>query len=90
MKPSEFFRRWGEGIRQVTPLQIIKINMSSYIFLFLGILWGLYFSFISGTGWLFLILLGSFVLTTTSFIGTLQRFLTLKEIQNKLKGGQDV
>ena len=88
MKPKEFFKRWGQGIREVTPLQMAFFNLWSYILVIIGVLFGLYVSFISKVWWLFLILIGSMFLTLTSFLSTYQRYYILKKI-NKQIGGLD-
>lgn len=80
---KEFMERWKTGIQQVTPLQTTVINLYSQILVLIGVIIGLYFTW--KTKWLFIILIGSFGLAVVSLIGTIQKYLLFKDIQNKLK-----
>ena len=83
---KEFFQRWKQGIQDITLLQQIKINFIGYVFILVGILIGLYSTY-SKTWWLFIILIGSLILTITSFVGNLQKYFILKKLDNAMKGG---
>lgn len=87
MQINEFFSRWKEGIKAITPLQMAKVNIFGSLFVFVGIFIGLYTTY--KTTWLFIILLGSLILTSISFISTLQKLFAYKEIEDKLKEVKD-
>ena len=90
---KEFMQRWGEGIQKITPFQQTKISLIGVILVFIGVCTGVVVTFMSGTWWLFIILLGSFLLTAMSLLGTIQKYIALKKIdevlnpKNKLEGG---
>lgn len=84
---KEFFSRWKQGIQQITQLQLTKINLIAYVSIFIGIIIGLIVMLKSKTYWLFIVLCGSFILTLTAFISTIQKFIILKNIQKQKKGG---
>lgn len=85
MKIIEFFKLWKEGIRAITPLQTIKINLIGIAFVFTGIIMGLIITFIYKMWWVFFILCGSFILTLTNFISMLQKYFVYKEMDIKIK-----
>lgn len=82
---KEFFARWKQGIQKVTPLQQIQVNLWGYLLVFAGIIWGIGLSFKLKQWWLFTILLGSFIITSTTVLGVLQKYLILKNIEKIMK-----
>ncbi len=82
---KEFFSRWKDGINQVTPLQQSKINFIGSVFMFIGVIIGIITTFILKTWWLFIILLGSFLLTAMAFLSNLQKYFAFKKINDQLK-----
>lgn len=84
---KEFFQRWKQGVQEVTPLQQTALNFVGFGLVMLGIAIGLYTTWRLDTWWLFIILLGSWFLTTISLIGNLQKYLVLKKIEDVMKGG---
>ena len=80
---KEFFKKWGEGIQKITPLQQVKIQRNSTWLVILGVVIGLYSTFATKVWWLFIILVGSFFLTIVNYIGIVQRLKILKDIDDK-------
>jgi len=78
---GEFFRRWGEGIKKATPLQLTKINFYGMGLVVAGIFIGLYATAKSKSWWLFTILCGSLILTIVSIVGNIQKFIIFKEME---------
>lgn len=88
MNAKEFFTRWGKGIQQITQMQMTKINLIGIVLIIIGILIGLYSTYLTKTWWLFLVLIGSFAMVIMNLVAILQKYYLLKEIEN-LKGGQN-
>ena len=80
---KEFFKKWGEGIQKITPLQQVKIQRNSTWLVILGVVIGLYSTFATKVWWLFIILVGSFFLTIVNYIGIVQRLKILKDVEDK-------
>jgi len=81
---KEFLGRWKQGIQQITPYQQSVINLIGVILVFIGVIVGVYATFKSRTWWLFIILVGSFLLTLVSLLSSYQRYSIFKKI-NKQK-----
>jgi hypothetical protein len=77
------FQRWKEGVNEITQLQMAKINVISMLFVLVGILIGLYATFVSKSWWMFVILLGSLGLSIVSYIGILQRYIMFASFESK-------
>jgi len=82
---KQFFQRWKQGIQEVTPLQQCFINQLGYITVFIGIIWGLIISIITKQYWLSIILSGSLIISSTSFLSNWQRKEQLKKIDKMIK-----
>ena len=80
---KEFFKKWGEGIQKITPLQQVKIQRNSTWLVILGVVIGLYSTFVTEVWWLFIILVGSFFLTIVNYIGIVQRLKILQDVEDK-------
>jgi len=87
---KEFFKKWGEGIQKITPLQQVKIQRNSTLLVILGVVIGLFSTFLTKTWWLFIILVGSFFLTIVNYIGIAQRLKILKDIDDQFGGYVDL
>jgi len=87
---KEFFKKWGEGIQKITPLQQVKIQRNSTWLVILGVVIGLYSTFVTKVWWLFIILVGSFFLTIVNYIGIAQRLKILKDIDVQFGGYVDL
>lgn len=80
---KEFMNRWKQGIERITPLQQTKNQIRGYYLIFVGIIWGIVYTFNSAQWWLFIILLGSGLITFMQYTTVYQKLLILK----KLEGG---
>jgi len=91
---KEFFSRWKQGMKAITPLQITTIQIIANAIMLFGVVIGLTYSWAMEGRWLFVILCGSFLLITTNTISSCQRYIMLQEIEsnkedflNDMKGG---
>jgi ABC-type multidrug transport system permease subunit len=84
---KEFFKKWGEGIQSITPFQQLKISLIGIFFILAGVLTGLITTFILKTWWLFIILIGSFIITSVSLLSSIQKYSALKKINKLVEGG---
>ena len=82
---KEFFSRWKQGIQKVTPAQQMQANLFGYILVFAGIIWGIALSFKLKQWWLFTVLLGSFIITSTTVLGIVQKYLIIRNIERQMK-----
>lgn len=89
MNLKTFLLRWKAGILAITPLQQAKISLVGSFFILGGILIGLYTTFVLHTWWLFVILLGSLVVSAVSTLGILQKYHAYKTLEDVMKGGQN-
>lgn len=89
LTPSEFMSRWRKGIQGVTPLQQTHMNLIGMIIVLVGIFSGLLVTAFTNIWWLFIILIGSLFVSGTNLLGTYQRYLALKKIEEVLKGGSE-
>jgi len=84
--PKEFMKRWGQGIKDITPSQMNIINIQGNVLVIVGIIIGLCVTF-NGTWWLFIILLGSLFITFMALLGSIQKQLILNEFKRATQGG---
>jgi len=82
---KQFMKRWGEGIKEVTPLQQTRISFIGSWFVMVGVIIGLITTLLTKTWWLFIILLGSLFITGVGLLGTWQKYSALKKIDIGLK-----
>lgn len=87
---KEFFKRWKKGMEEITPLQQTLVTQIGYFTVFVGIIWGIIFSIRAKSYWLAVILIGSFIVSSTSFLGNWQKRQILLKIEKSLKGGKNV
>ena len=71
--------KWKGGIQRITALQMTKINLMGGSIMILGVIIGLITTFIQEIWWLFIVLIGSLFLTTTTLLGMIQKYNTLKK-----------
>jgi len=79
MSPKQFFKRWGEGIQKITPIQLTFQQLIGQVIVLVGIIIGLVISFRYKQWWLFIILCGSLLVAGSTFIGSLQKYKVLKQ-----------
>lgn len=82
---GEFFSRWKQGIQQITPYQQSAINLMGTVLVLIGVLMGLYATFITKVWWLFIILTGSLFLTSMALLSGCQKYYALKRINQQIK-----
>lgn len=85
MKVKEFFKRWKGGIEAITPIQQSKISLMGNVLVLVGVITGLITTSLLRVWWLFIILLGSLLLTSMGFLGTIQKYFALKKINEMMK-----
>ena len=71
---KEFFRKIAESSSRMTPTQQDKSKMTGEVFILLGIILGIYMTFKSKTWWLVLILFGSLIVTSVTFLSSINQF----------------
>lgn len=84
-----FFKKWGDGIDGVTPLQTTKVTMYSFIPILFGITYGIIFTILKQQYWVTIILCGSLPLTIIQVFTTYQKLRKLKKVEETLKMLQD-
>ena len=82
---KEFYQRWKKGMEEVTPLQQTQVNQIGFITVFIGIIWGIIFSIRLKQWWLSIILTGSLIVSSTSFLANWQKKTILKRIDKLMK-----
>ena len=88
---KEFMARWRSGIQAVTPLQSTRSQlMFSYIVL-VGLIGGIIVSLLAWKTlwWLVITLIGTLGIQVLGLIGTYQKYVILKNIENMMKGGEN-
>ena len=88
MKVKEFFKKWAEGIKAITPFQQIKVNLVGSFLVIIGVIIGLITTFLLKVWWLFIILLGSLFLTSMGLLGNIQKYYVFKKINNEIENGE--
>jgi hypothetical protein len=86
MNTKEFFTRWGQGIKAITPLQMTTINLYASFLLLIGLAIGIYSTY--HTLWLFIVLIASFIMALISTLGTYQKYSQLKIMDKIIKESQ--
>jgi len=84
---KEFVSRWKEGVKRITQLQQLKINLFGYVIILFGTIWGLIISYINSQGWLFTILIGSMFISVTQALGIYQRFIIISQFE---RGNEEI
>jgi len=77
-----FFKRWGDGIKNLSPAQQLHAKMVSHVGAFIGMMLALVVLFMRG-GWyfsVFIFFIG--IIQLIDYIGTRQRWLQAKEIES--------
>lgn len=82
---KEAYKRFKKGAEEVTPLQQTQVNQIGYITIFIGVIWGIIYSIILKQWWLSIILTGSLVISSTSFLANWQKKTILKRIEKSMK-----
>lgn len=85
---NEFMNRWKEGMRGITPLQQIKMQLNSMYIMLIGILCGLVITFfnLKNLWWLTIILSAALFNTSVQAIGLWQKKDALMNIEKIMEG----
>ena len=83
---SEFFSRWGEGIKQITPHQKIKFQLRGTFLILVGLVCGLVISIMAydKLWWVAIILLGALMVNGVSYLSMWQQKKMLDNIQKQM------
>jgi hypothetical protein len=83
---KKFFKKWGEGIEGITPLQNTRTVLISLIVMILGVVYGFIFTLLfTRTYWLSVILGASLPITFMQFVSAYQKYVKLKEVEKIMK-----
>ncbi len=83
---KEYMKRWKSGIEAITPLQQTKTSLRGQLLVLIGVLWGLYIVWqLPDFKWMFLILIGSLVLTVVGYISLWQKYWALERVDTAMK-----
>lgn len=80
-----FFKKWGQGVDGVTPLQVTFITLISFIPVLVGIVYGIGVTYISKTYWVTIILIAGLPLTFVQIFTNYQKYRKFKQVENTLK-----
>jgi type III secretory pathway component EscU len=90
---KEFIERFKAGVEKATPLQQAKAMFPGYFIILAGICFGLVSTALMKTWWLFIILVGSLIISLVQLLGAYQKYLILKRIdkltQEVQQSGED-
>ena len=80
---KQFFKRWGEGIEGITPIQKLKTQLLGTKITLLGIFLGLCVSVYGWNNlwWVGIILTGAFINTAVQYLGLKQQLNMLKNME---------
>ena len=83
--------RWKQGIKSVTPLQQLRIQIRSTVIMLIGILSGIIMTVINvkNLWWVTIILVGVFGFTSMQLVGLVQKKNVLENIEIQLEGGKE-
>lgn len=82
---KEFFKRWKKGVISSTPLQQTTLTLWAFLPILAGITYGIVVTAMTGTWWMVLILAGSLPITLIQALGTFQKYLRLKQIEETMR-----
>ena len=86
---SEFFSRWGEGIKQISPVQKLKYQLRGTFMILVGLTCGLVISIMSykTLWWVAIVLVGALMVNGISYLSMRQQKVMLDNIDRTIKGG---
>lgn len=82
---KRFFKKWGEGIEGITPLQQTKTILISVIVVIFALFYGVIVTLIGKTYWLSIILVASIPITFMQFVGSYQKYKILKNVEKTMQ-----
>ncbi len=80
-----FFKKWGQGVDGVTPLQTTFISLLSFIPVLIGIAWGIIATIMGKLYWVTFILIAGLPLTIIQIFINYQKYRKFKQVENTLK-----
>ena len=83
-----FFSRWASGIKAITPLQQTFWSLYGTFIVLVGCFIGAITALYSKTWWLLTVLVGSFLISLMSLIGTWQKYTILKQMEEMMNGSK--
>ena len=80
---KEFFKKWGEGINGITPIQKLKTQLTGTRITLIGLFCGLFISIYgwSKLWWVGIILIGAILTTGVQYLGFKQQYIQLKNLE---------
>jgi hypothetical protein len=86
---KKFFKKWGEGIEGVTPLQQTRMMLIANLIILSGLIFGIFANTLTRLKgfwwWIDIILFGSVIISVVQLIGIYQKYVKLKEVEKTLK-----
>jgi len=81
---KEFFKRWGDGINGITPIQKLKTQLIGTRITLIGLFLGLAVSIYGWNKlwWVGIILTGAILTTGVQYLGFKQQYIQLKNLEN--------
>ena len=82
---SEFFSRWGEGIKQISPLQKMKYQLRGTFMILVGLVCGLVISLMNykQLWWVAIVLVGALFVNGISYLSMRQQKVMLDNIDKQ-------
>lgn len=84
LQGKEFMKRWAKGIEGITPVQQTRTMILGTWLIITGIVWGLVVVAMSGTWWMFIILIGSLPITIMQMVGLYQKYAKQKTVEKTM------
>ena len=86
---SEFFSRWGEGIKQITPAQKLKYQLRGTFMILVGLTCGLVISLMNykTLWWVAIVLTGALLVNGIQYLSMRQQKVVLDNIDRTIKEG---
>jgi len=82
---KEFFKRWGEGIEGITPLQKLQAQMNGIIIQLIGLNLGFVITILNfkTLWWVSIILFGGIIVSGIQHLGVKQQINNLKKFESE-------
>lgn len=85
MKPREFFKRWGEGIKNLSPRQQLQSRLVGTIGTVVGLLLAWVVMLTKGMWYFSIIMFFAIFLQVISLIGTRQQYVAMVEMEKQME-----
>ena len=80
MNPIEFFKRWGKGILELPPIELIKAQMVAQMGSIFGLIFATVFLCLMGFSYLIIVMIFTIILNILSYIEAHQKYNGLKAL----------